>query len=76
MTAFQRISGISEVDIDLFCDGERPHMKENLVTVVSYDGPFPGMFYKFRILRRMKRMGLSLIYESKKLQFNCSMVEK
>lgn len=34
MTAFQRISGISEVDIDMFCDGERSHMKENIVTVV------------------------------------------
>ncbi len=46
MTAFQRISGISEVDIDLFCDGERPHMKENLVTVVSYDGSFSRNFVK------------------------------
>lgn len=40
VTGFQRISNMSEIDIDVFCDGERQHMKEGLVLVVStFVGP-------------------------------------
>lgn len=34
VTGFQRLSNMCEVDIDIFCDGDRQHMKEGIVLVV------------------------------------------
>ncbi len=54
MTGFQRISGMSEVDIDLFCDGERPHMKEGMVLVDEENGT------QFNL--RIQRVAVQLVY--------------
>ena len=32
LQSFQRLSGLSEAEIDQFCDPERAHLKEGLVT--------------------------------------------
>ena len=37
VTGFQRLSNMCEVDIDIFCDGDRMHMKEGIVLVVRYN---------------------------------------
>lgn len=39
MTGFKRLSGLSDVDVDNFCDAERAHMKENIVAVVRRTQP-------------------------------------
>lgn len=38
MLGFQRLTGVSEVDVDRFCDDTRPHIKEGLVTVEEEGG--------------------------------------
>eukprot|EP00981_Chlorochromonas_danica_P002344 scaffold453_cov187-Ochromonas_danica.AAC.14 len=38
MTGFKRLSGLSDVDVDNFCDAERAHMKENIVAVDEENG--------------------------------------
>lgn len=35
---FQRLSGMSEVDIEIFCDAERQHIKEGMVMVEEENG--------------------------------------
>lgn len=35
MSGYKRLSGMSDVDIDTFCDSERAHMRENIVAVVG-----------------------------------------
>lgn len=60
MSGFKRVSGMADVDVDLFCDADRAHMKENIVAVVSIPSPFRHPRLTL-CLYRMKRMAFSLI---------------
>lgn len=57
MIVYQRLSGISEVDIDIFCDPERPHMKENIVSVDEENGT------QFNL--RIQKVAVQILYGRK-----------
>jgi len=54
VTGFQRLSDMCEVDIDIFCDGERSHMKEGIVLVDEDNGS--------QINLRIQRTAVQLLY--------------
>jgi hypothetical protein len=59
VVGFQRLSEMSEVDIDLFCDSERQHMKESLVLVDEDNGTHLNL--------RIQRVAVQLLYGRKVL---------
>jgi hypothetical protein len=62
VTAFQRLGQMSEVDIDLFCDTERQHMKESLVLVDEENGS------QFNL--RIQRVAVQILYGRKVIATN------
>eukprot|EP01038_Epipyxis_sp_PR26KG_P008133 gene8133-11011_t len=57
ISGFQRVSGMSEMDIDIFCDSERQHMKESIVMVDEENGT------QFNL--RIQRVAVQLLYGRK-----------
>lgn len=57
VTAFQRLSQMAEVDIDIFCDPDRQHMKESIVLVDEEN----GVHYNLRI----QRVAVQILYGRK-----------
>eukprot|EP01035_Chromulina_nebulosa_P008971 gene8971-12121_t len=57
MTAFQRLSAMAEVDIDVFCDPDRQHTKESIVLVDEEN----NIHYNLRI----QRVAVQILYGRK-----------
>lgn len=54
LTGGKRLSAMSDTDMDLFCDGERRHMKENMLMVEEENGT------QFNL--RLQRVAVQLFY--------------
>jgi hypothetical protein len=59
---FQRLTNMADVDVDMFCDAERQHIKEGFVYV-----PLPAVVY-LRICSTIRR--LVLVEEEQGTHFN------